>query len=125
MVVGGGTVKFHFEISFTGFTLLGTTFIRHKPTPVIRPPFKKAKDSREYFLKLVNLKKTFSTSFYGWSTTVSRLQIHYHQIVYFLPPNSKEFLVLISSTLEGYKVESTLQQPSSFGRSPWIGNAVL
>ena len=57
MVVGGGTVKFHFEISFTGFTLLGTTFIRHKPTPVIRPPFKKAKDSRKYFLKLINLKK--------------------------------------------------------------------
>ena len=63
MVVGGGTVKFHFEISFTGFTLLGTTFIRHKPTPVIRPPFKKAKDSREYFLKLINLKKTFLPPF--------------------------------------------------------------
>ena len=33
---------------------------------------------------------------------------HFEEAVYFLPFSSQKFLVLISSTLEGWKAESTL-----------------
>ena len=52
--------------------------------------------------------------FHEWGSSVSRLQGHTEETVYFLPPSSQKFLVLISSTLEGLKAESTLEPPSSF-----------
>ena len=52
--------------------------------------------------------------FYGWGSTVSRLQSHYEETVYFLPLSSQKFLVLILSTSEGWKAELTLEPPSGF-----------
>ena len=49
--------------------------------------------------------------FYGCGSTVSRLQSHYKEIVYFLPVSSQKFLVLIWSTSEEWKGE--LSQPWS------------
>ena len=37
---------------------------------------------------------------------------HFGEAVYFLPLSSQKFLVLILSTSEGWKTESTLEQPS-------------
>ena len=37
---------------------------------------------------------------------------HFEEAVYFLPFSSQKFLVLILSTLEGWKAESTLETPS-------------
>ena len=42
------------------------------------------------------------------------LQSHYKEKVYFLPFSFQEFQVLNWSTLEGWKVELTLQPPSGF-----------
>ena len=39
--------------------------------------------------------KKFMAPFYGWGSTVSRLQSHYEETVYFLPLSPQEFLVLI------------------------------
>ena len=39
---------------------------------------------------------------------------HFEEAVYFLPLSSQKFLVLILSTSEGWKAESTLEQPSGF-----------
>ena len=39
---------------------------------------------------------------------------HFEEAVYFLPLSSQKFLVLISSTSEGWKAESTLEPPSGF-----------
>ena len=39
---------------------------------------------------------------------------HFEEAVYFLPLSSQKFLVLILSTLEGWKAESTLEPPSGF-----------
>ena len=39
--------------------------------------------------------------FYGWGSTVSRLQTHYEETVYFSPLSSQKFVVLIRSTSEG------------------------
>ena len=59
--------------------------------------------SRIYFGKLdllqngehsCNIKKEIMTPFYGWGSTVSRLQSHYEETVYFLPFSSQEILVL-------------------------------
>ena len=50
-------------------------------------------------------------SFYGWDSTVSRLQSHYEETVYFLPFSFQEFLVLNRMTSEGWKVELTLEPP--------------
>ena len=47
-------------------------------------------------------------------STVSKLQSHYKEIVYFLPLNPQKFLILIWSTLEGWKAKSTLEPPISF-----------
>ena len=38
----------------------------------------------------------------------------FEEAVYFLPFSSQEFLVLILSTWEGWKAESTLEPPSGF-----------
>ena len=58
--------------------------------------------------------KTLWPLFCGWGSTASRLQHHYWEAVYFLPISSQKFLVLIWSTLEGWKAESTLELPSGF-----------
>ena len=39
---------------------------------------------------------------------------HFEEAVYFLPFSSQKFLVLILSTSEGWRAESTLESPSSF-----------
>ena len=39
---------------------------------------------------------------------------HFEEAVYFLPFSSQKFLVLILSTTEGWKAESTLEPPSGF-----------
>ena len=39
---------------------------------------------------------------------------HFKETVYFLPLSSQKFLVLILSTLEGWKAVSTLEPPSGF-----------
>ena len=52
--------------------------------------------------------------FYGWGSTVSRLQSHYEETVYSLPLSPQEFLVLISSISARWKVETTLELLSNF-----------
>ena len=48
---------------------------------------------------------------------------HFEEAVYFLPFSYQKFLVLILSTSEGWKDESTLEPPSGFWtRDLWIGN---
>ena len=60
--------------------------------------------------------------FYGWGSTTSRLQSHYEESVYFLPFRSQKFLILIWSTSEGWKAESTLEPPSGFEHgTPGLG----
>ena len=39
-------------------------------------------------------KKNFMAPFYGWGSTVSRLQSHYEETVYFVPLSPREFLAL-------------------------------
>ena len=39
---------------------------------------------------------------------------HFEEAVYFLPFSSQKFLVLILSTSEGWKAESTLEPPKGF-----------
>ena len=39
---------------------------------------------------------------------------HFEEAVYFLPLSYQKFLVLILSTSEGWKAESTLEPPSGF-----------
>ena len=39
---------------------------------------------------------------------------YFEEAVYFLPFSSQKVLVLILSTLEGWKAESTLEPPSGF-----------
>ena len=53
-------------------------------------------------------------SFYRWGSSASRLQSHFKEAVYFLQLSSQKFLVLILSTSEGWKAESTLEPPSGF-----------
>ena len=50
----------------------------------------------------------------GWS--------HFEEVVYFLPLSSQKSLVLILSTSEGWKAESTLEPPSGFEHgTPGLG----
>ena len=58
-------------------------------------------------------KKNFMVPFCGWGSTASRLE-PLREAVYFLPLSSQKFLVLILSTSEGWKAESTLEPPSGF-----------
>ena len=47
---------------------------------------------------------------------------HFEEAVYFLPLSSQKFLVLISSTSEGWKAELTLETPSGLEHgTPWLG----
>ena len=39
---------------------------------------------------------------------------HFEEVVHFLPLSSQKFLVLILSTWEGWKAESTLKPPTVF-----------
>ena len=49
-------------------------------------------------------------------------QSHFKEAVYFLPLSFQKFLVLILSTSEGWKTESTLEPPSGFERgTPGLG----
>ena len=43
---------------------------------------------RLLYLKLCLKKKNFMAPFYGWGSTASRLQRHFEETVYFLPPSS-------------------------------------
>ena len=54
------------------------------------------------------------TAFYGRGSTASRLQSHNEEAVYFLLLISQKFLVLIWSTSEGWKTESTLEPSIGF-----------
>ena len=55
-------------------------------------------------------------------STVSKLQSHYKEIVYILLLDPQKFLILIWSTLEGWKAKSTLEPPRSFEhRTPALG----
>ena len=49
-------------------------------------------------------------------STASNLQSNYKEAVYFLPLSSQKSLVIILSTLEGWKTESTLEPPGGFKR---------
>ena len=47
---------------------------------------------------------------------------HFEEAVYFLPLSSQKFLVLILSTSDGWKAESTLKPPSDFDHgAPGLG----
>ena len=47
---------------------------------------------------------------------------HFEEAVYFAPLSSQKFLVLILSTSEGWKAESTLEPPSGFEHgTPGLG----
>ena len=47
---------------------------------------------------------------------------HFEEAVYFLPLSSQKFLVLILSTSEGRKAESTLEPPNNFEHgTPGLG----
>ena len=46
-------------------------------------------------VRLDSFKKNFMAPFYGWGSTVSRLQSHYEETVYLLPLSSQKFLVMI------------------------------
>ena len=59
-------------------------------------------------------KENIATAFYGWGSTISRLQSHYEKAAHFLPLISQKFLVLIWSTSERWRAESSLEPPSSF-----------
>ena len=62
------------------------------------------------------------TPFYGWGSTAWRLQNHYKEAAYFLSLSFQRFLVLIWSTLEGWKAELSLKPPSGFEhRTPGLG----
>ena len=71
--------------------------------------------SATQLLKKNLFKKNFMPPFYGWGSTVSRLyRGHYEETIYFLPRSSQKLLVLIWSSSEGWKAESTVEPPSGF-----------
>ena len=61
----------------------------------------------------IGVKKNFIAPFYGWSLTSSRLESLREGSLRFTT-SSQKFLVLILSTLEGWKAESILEPPSRF-----------
>ena len=69
-----------------------------------------------------NYNKTLWAPFYGWGLTTWRLEPHFEQVVYFITISSQKFLILILSTLEGWKAESTLEPPNGFDHeTPGLG----
>ena len=52
------------------------------------------------------------------------LQSHYEEAVYFFRVSSQKFLLLILSTSERWKAESTLDPPSSFELLDWESDAL-
>ena len=50
---------------------------------------------------------------------------HFEEAVYFLQLSSQKFLVLILSTSEGWKAESTLEPPSGFNKFYIIHRGLL
>ena len=62
-------------------------------------------------------KKTWKKTL--WPLVVNGVQLpqglnHFDEAVYFLPLSSQKFLVLILSTSQGWKTESTLEPPGGF-----------
>ena len=73
-----------------------------------------------FSFKLLPLKKNFTTPFYGWDSTFSRL--NYEERVYFLTLGPQDFLVLTESTSEGRMAVLTLEPPNSFDpKTPGLG----
>ena len=72
------------------------------------------------------MKKNFIAPFYGWGSTVSRLQSHYKEAVYFLPVSSQTLLVLIWSTSEGYRLSRPWSHPMvlNTGLLDWESSAL-
>ena len=69
-----------------------------------------------------NFKKNFTAPFHGWGSTASRLEPLRGGSLSF-----QKFLVLILSTSEGWKAESTLEPPSGFwntGPLDWESSAL-
>ena len=67
-------------------------------------------EMQQWFFFLLRWWKKNLAPFYGWGSIVSS---HYEETVYFLPLSSQKFLVLIWSTSEGWKAESTLEPPGA------------
>ena len=63
--------------------------------------------------KYLKKKKNFMAPFYDGVQLPQGLS-HFKETVYFLPLSSQIFLVLILSTSEGWKAESTLEPPTGF-----------
>ena len=81
---------------------------------------------RARFLK--KKKKNFKTL---WPLFIDGVQLpqgysHFEEAVYFLPLSSQKFLVLILSTPEGWKAESTLEPPVVLSMEPldWESRAL-
>ena len=73
-------------------------------------------------------KKNLWPPFFGWSLTALKLQSHYEETVYFLQLSLRKFLVLIWSTLEGWKAARGFevgtpglgsQRPNHWAITPW------
>ena len=56
--------------------------------------------------------------FYGWGSTVSRLQSNYEETVDFLPLDPHNYLVPIQSASEGWKTELTLEPSAVLNLEP-------
>ena len=74
-------------------------------------------------LQIKTFEKNVMAPFYGWGSTVSRLQNPYKEFVDFLQLSSMGFLTIIWLTSEEWKAEPTLEPPIGFeSRNLWIGN---
>ena len=67
-----------------------------------------------YKRRLKNFKKTLWPLFFMDGVQLPQGYSHFEEAVYFLPFSSQKFLVLILSTSEKRKAESTLEPPSGF-----------
>ena len=76
--------------------------------------------------KKIKLKKKTLHPLFTDGVQLPQGKSHFKEAVYFLPLNSQKFLVLILSTSEGWKAESTLEPPSGFehGTLDWKSNAL-
>ena len=66
--------------------------------------------------KKKNLKKTTLWPFFMDGVQLPQGYSHFEEAVHFLPLSSQKFLVLILSTSERWKAESTLEPPNGFER---------